>query len=99
MGRQKRGMGLFGRGVGRICAVAAASTAAEMGAQVRLAWRESPTVELRLDSLANDRERERVLNWLRKWRKRSTRATFVATCRRGVGGGEDAGNGGGELAW
>src|ERR1700736_5122273 len=99
MGRQKRGMGLFGRGVGRICAVAAASTAAEMAAQVRLALRETPTVELRLDWLANDRERERVLNWLRKWRKRSTRGNFVATCRRRVGGGEYAGNGAEELAW
>jgi 3-dehydroquinate dehydratase / shikimate dehydrogenase len=92
-------MGVFGQGVGRICAVAAASTAAQMAAQVRLALRETPTVELRLDWLANDRERARLLEWLRKWRIGSRRATFVATCRRRVGGGKLADSAEAELVW
>ncbi len=43
-------MGLFGKGVARICAVVAASSAREMAVQLRRALRETPTVELRLDS-------------------------------------------------
>ena len=54
-----QGMGLFGTGVGRICAVVAASTAAEMRKQVRSAIKVTRTVELRLDWLHNDLERSR----------------------------------------
>jgi hypothetical protein len=49
----------FGSGIGRICAVVAASTAAEMAALVRAAVRETPTVELRLDWLGSNAERAR----------------------------------------
>jgi len=59
-------MGLFGKGVARICAVVAASSAREMTAQLREALRETPTVELRLDWLANDLERRRFLAWIRR---------------------------------
>lgn len=113
-------MGLFGEGVARICAVVAARSAREMVAQVRAALRETPTVELRLDWLANDRERERFLDWLEKHRQKTRphtprvrhprktyrsraghleRATFVATCRRRVGGGLFGGRAAEELQW
>ena len=78
-------MGLFGTGVARICAVVAASSAREAAAQLRLALRETPTAELRLDWLANDSERRRFLGWLR--RNRPRRAVLLATCRRLEGGG------------
>src|SRR5215470_13971669 len=83
-------MALFGKGVSRICAVVAASTASEMFRQVRLALRSTPTVELRLDWLKSDAERVRLLSRLRKHGPRG--ATFVATCRSKEGGGKFAGN-------
>jgi 3-dehydroquinate dehydratase / shikimate dehydrogenase len=94
MGSRK---GLFGEGVRRICAVAAASTAAEMARLVRLGLRESPTIELRLDWLRSDSERSRFLAWLK--RSSPTGATFLATCRRRVGGGKLAGGVKAELHW
>src|SRR5258708_5352874 len=78
-------MNLFGKGIGRICAVVAASTAREMSTQLLHAWRETPTVELRLDWLKSDSERRRLLAWLR--RNRPRRTVIVATCRRREGGG------------
>jgi 3-dehydroquinate dehydratase/shikimate dehydrogenase len=90
-------MGLFGRGVARICAVAAASSAAEMAAELRLALRETPTAELRLDWLRSDLERRRFLAWLR--RNRPRRAVLLATCRRREGGGFFAGGVQAELRW
>ena len=79
-------MGPFGAGLGRICAVAAASTAASMAAQVRSALREASTMELRIDWLSSDGERTRFLTWLTR-SKLSRRGTFLATCRRrGAGG-------------
>jgi 3-dehydroquinate dehydratase/shikimate dehydrogenase len=90
-------MSIFGAGVGRICAVAAASTAKEMAAQVRLGLRETPTVELRLDWLESDLERRRFLDWLR--RNRVRRAVLLATCRRREGGGLFAGSVQAELDW
>ena len=81
------GRGVFGSGVRRICAVAAASTAAEMRAQVQEALRETPTVELRLDWLRDDQERERFLRWLTAAKSRMRGAVFIATCRRREGGG------------
>jgi 3-dehydroquinate dehydratase / shikimate dehydrogenase len=90
-------MGPFGTGVGRICAVVAGRTAALMARQVRLALRETPTVELRLDWLKNDAERTRFLLWLKKNRPRN--ATFLATCRRAAGGGKLPGDKNKELYW
>jgi 3-dehydroquinate dehydratase/shikimate dehydrogenase len=90
-------MGLFGKGVRRICAVVAASTAAEMTGQLRSALRETGTVELRLDWLCSDAERARFLAWLRKNKPKHT--TFLATCRRREGGGKFAGGVGRELYW
>jgi 3-dehydroquinate dehydratase/shikimate dehydrogenase len=87
----------FGSGIRRICAVVAASTAAEMAAQVRAAVRETPTVELRLDWLRSDAERARFLRWLRKNKPRG--ATFLATCRRREGGGRLVGSVAAELHW
>ncbi len=90
-------MSLFGKGAGRICAVVAASTAREMAAQLLRAWRETPTVELRLDWLKSDSERRRLLGWLR--RNRPRRAVIVATCRRREGGGLFADSVQDELYW
>jgi len=90
-------MGLFGKGVARICAVVAASSAREMTAQLREALRETPTVELRLDWLANDLERRRFLAWIR--RNCPKRAVLLATCRRREGGGSFPGSVEAELHW
>src|SRR5712691_12731307 len=90
-------MGPFGTGLNRICAVVAASTAAEMAKLVRSALRQARTVELRLDWLSSDLERERFLAWLKKSKVRS--ATFLATCRRREGGGKFAGGVDRELYW
>jgi 3-dehydroquinate dehydratase / shikimate dehydrogenase len=87
----------FGSGIGRICAVVAASTAAEMAALVRAAVRETPTVELRLDWLGSNAERGRFLRWLGKNKPRG--ATFLATCRRREGGGRLSGDVAAELYW
>ncbi len=90
-------MSVFGEGVGRICAVVAGSTAAEMAEQVGCALKETKTVEVRLDWLRSDAERSRFLNWL----KTSTpkKATFLATCRRREGRGKLAGDVDRELYW
>src|SRR5713226_4202375 len=90
-------MGLFGTGLRRICAVVAASTAAEMSKLVRLALKQTRTVELRLDWLSSDAERARFLGWLKK--SRLPNATFLATCRRREGGGKFAGSVDRELYW
>jgi 3-dehydroquinate dehydratase / shikimate dehydrogenase len=90
-------MSVFGPGIRRLCAVAAASTAAEMAAQIKAALQETSTIELRLDWLTSDRERARLLAWLRTHRPR--RATFLATCRRRAGGGRFSGNIQRELYW
>ncbi len=90
-------MGPFGTGVARLCAVVAASTAAQMARRVRSALRETKTVELRLDWLRNDAERGRFLRWLRENKSKS--ATFLATCRRRVGGGKFPGDIEQQLSW
>lgn len=90
-------MGPFGTGIERLCAVAAASTAAKMAAQVRSALRETPTVELRLDWLASNSERARFLHWLGRNKPRGAR--FLATCRRREGGGRFSGAIQAELYW
>ena len=61
------------------------------------ALRETPTVELRLDWLASDTERQKALDWLKKFAPK--KAVFLATCRRRVGGGELAGGAEAELYW
>jgi len=90
-------MGLFGDGLRRICAVAAASTAAEMAKLVRSGLKETNTVELRLDWLSSDAERTQFLHWLKKGQFRH--ATFLATCRRREGGGKFPGGVDRELYW
>src|SRR5216683_5163932 len=90
-------MGLFGTGLRRICAVVAASTAAEMAKMVRSALTQTRTVELRLDWLRSDAERAQFLGWLGRVQPRS--ATFLATCRRREGGGKFAGSVDRELYW
>jgi len=87
----------FGAREDRICAVAAAHTATEMASQIRAGLRETHTVELRLDWLKSDSERRKLLAWLAKRNFRS--ATFLATCRRKVAGGEFGGDIRAELFW
>jgi 3-dehydroquinate dehydratase/shikimate dehydrogenase len=90
-------MGPFGTGLRRICAVLAASNAAEMSKHVRAALKETRTVELRIDWLRSDAERTRFLGWLKKSKFRN--ATFIVTCRRREGGGKFAGGVDRELYW
>ena len=90
-------MGRFGTGLARLCAVVAEDTAARMAHHIRTALRETPTVELRLDWLKNDRERQRLLAWLRK--NPPLGACLIATCRRRVGGGLFASGAPRELSW
>ncbi len=97
MARATVGKSLFGAGIRRICAVAAASTAVEMANLVRAGLRETPTVELRLDWLRNDSERSRFFRGLKRNKPRN--ATFLATCRRREGGGKFRGEAQAELYW
>ena len=87
----------FGKGVARICGVAAAPMAKELRRLLALALRETPTVELRLDWLNSDKERHAFLNWLRS--RPIGNKQLIATCRRRVGGGEFTGDAGAELFW
>src|SRR5260370_33670251 len=75
-------------GTHRICAVAAASTAAEMRKLVRRAMRFTRTIELRLDWLANGAQRQEFLAWLARSR---VRASFIATFRHRAAGGRYTG--------
>jgi 3-dehydroquinate dehydratase / shikimate dehydrogenase len=68
-----------------------------MVAQVRAALQHTSTVELRLDYLASDLERARFLDWLR--RRRFSKAQFIATCRRRLGGGRFTGTADAEVGW
>ena len=88
---------VFGTGRARVCAVIATPRAHEFRKLVLLALKQTPTVELRLDWLANDRERRAALDWLKRVAPRN--AEFIATCRRRVGGGEFAGRAAEELFW
>ncbi len=90
-------MARLGRGVGSICGVVATSTAVGMSAAIRAALRETPTIELRLDWLATDNERSKLLAWLKSHRPAS--ATFLATCRRKGAGGLFTGDIQGQLYW
>lgn len=97
MANTKTRVRLFGRAEDRICAVVAAASAAEMGRQIRLALRETRTIELRLDWLRSDAERKRLLCRLPSLKRR--RITFLATCRRFAGGGKLSGGPEEELFW
>jgi 3-dehydroquinate dehydratase/shikimate dehydrogenase len=88
---------VFGSGKARICAVVATPRARDFQRRVRAALKQTPTVELRLDWLANDRERHAALGWLK--RSAPKNAQFIATCRRRIGGGEFTGGGAEELFW
>ncbi len=90
-------MGAFGKGKGRVCAVVAAETAAEIARQVRTAWRSTPTVELRLDWLRSDGERRKLLAWVK--RQRLGGRVLMATCRRVAGGGKFRGSVEAQLGW
>ncbi|HXY26503.1 MAG TPA: shikimate dehydrogenase [Candidatus Acidoferrum sp.] len=90
-------MPVFGKGVGRVCAVVAGASAKEMSRQLRMGLKSTPTVELRLDWLKNDAERANFLRWLKEFG--SAKATLLATCRRREGGGKFAGDIDGELYW
>ncbi len=90
-------MNLFGKGTDRICAVVASTTAQKMKAQLRLALRDTRTIELRLDWLRSDGERERFLRWLS--RNKPRRANLMATCRRVAGGGKLQADAPRELYW
>ncbi len=90
-------MARLGHGVGSICGVVAASTAAEMSTAIRAALRVTPTIELRLDWLSSDNERSKLLAWLKS--HRLANATFLATCRRKRAGGEFTGDIQGQLYW
>jgi 3-dehydroquinate dehydratase / shikimate dehydrogenase len=91
------GMKGIEEGAGRLCGVAAARTAQELKKLVKKALRLTPTVELRLDWLTDDVERDKFLKWLTTAKTEKT--IFVATCRRRLGGGEFAGDAGAELYW
>jgi 3-dehydroquinate dehydratase / shikimate dehydrogenase len=88
---------VFGTGRARVCAVIATPRARDLRKLVRQALKQTPTVEVRLDWLANDRERHAALHWLKRSAPRNT--VFIATCRRRVGGGEFAGGAAEELFW
>ncbi|MDP9338384.1 MAG: shikimate dehydrogenase [Acidobacteriota bacterium] len=90
-------MGPFGSGKSRVCAVVAAPTAATMTRQVRAAWRETPTIELRLDWLSRDAERAKLLRWVARQKLRGKR--LLATCRRVAAGGKFRGSIAQQLFW
>src|SRR5258708_36915360 len=75
----------------RLCAVIATPTAREAVRQLREATRYTRSIELRLDWRRSARERSSFLKTLRKIRKKGL--TWVATCRRILGGGKLAGGG------
>ncbi|MDE3110000.1 MAG: shikimate dehydrogenase [Acidobacteriota bacterium] len=79
----------------KICAVVAAADSGTMLRQLRLALRQTRTVELRLDWLSGDREIARFLSRLRSIRPK---ATLIATCRRREAGGKYSGTIASQLA-
>lgn len=68
----------------KICAVVAAEGAPSMSRQLALALRQTRTVELRLDWLADDRE---IGRFIARLAQKPPRATLIATCRRREAGG------------
>ena len=94
-------MGLFGKGKNKVCAVVAAATAAAMARQVRDSWRETPTVELRLDWLSGDVERTNFLRWVARQKSsgKLRGKLLLATCRRRPAGGKFRGSIEQQLFW
>lgn len=94
-------MGPFGAGKSRLCAVAAASTGTGMAQEVRAAWLDTPTVELRLDWLSNDAERKKLLRWVARQDSvgKLRGKTLLATCRRVPAGGKFRGSIEQQLFW
>ncbi len=82
---------------GRLCAVVATPLAAEAVAHIKQAQKYTKTLELRLDWLKSDRERSKLLGWLK--RRRLGGVTLLATCRRILGGGKLEGGAEAELYW
>ena len=68
----------------KICAVVAAGDARSMWRQLGLALRQTRTIELRLDWLADDRE---IGRFLARLTQNPPRAVLIATCRRREAGG------------
>src|SRR5262249_23739794 len=81
----------------RLCAVIATPTAAEALVQIREALKSTRTLEPRLDWLKTDPERSKLLKAL--GRRQHKGVTWVATCRRILGGGKLAGGAEAELYW
>lgn len=90
--------GLFGKD--RVCGVVAAETARGMIAQIGLGLAKTGVLELRLDYLSGNKERQRVFDWLasrrlgrrqavpaRRRRDERHRGVLIATCRRVEAGG------------
>lgn len=75
----------------KICAVVAGAKAESMHRQLARALRETRTVELRLDWLADDREIRRFLKRL-AGAKPGAAVTLIATCRRREAGGRYRGS-------
>ena len=69
-----------------------------MISQIAAGLRETRTIELRLDWLNDDHERNKLLKWVKE-RAARTRATFLATCRSVAGGGKFHGDVQAELFW
>ena len=68
----------------KICAVVAAGDARSMWRQLGLALRQTRTIEMRLDWLADDRE---IGRFLARLTQNPPRAVLIATCRRREAGG------------
>src|SRR5882724_4397767 len=81
----------------RLCAVVATPTAREAMRHLRVARVYSRTIEVRLDWLRSDHERNKFLVALRRYPRKGL--TLVATCRRILGGGKLAGGAEAELYW
>src|SRR5262249_49707226 len=75
----------------------ATPSAAQALLDIKQALKYTKTLELRLDWLRSDRERATLLKSLRK--QKSKGATFLATCRRILGGGKLEGGADAELYW
>jgi len=81
----------------RLCAVIATPLAREARTQAKQALKYTKTLELRLDWLESDRERARLIRWLK--RRPLGGVDLVATCRRILGGGKLQGGAESELYW
>src|SRR5262249_25636457 len=90
-------MGPFGKGLARICAVAAAPQAKELAAQVRAAAREASIIELRIDWLSSDAGPPGFPACLPRTPPR--RRIFLVTCRRRGAGGQFPGSIEAQLYW